>query len=263
MRKSWCAIVAVLVCSSGLLAGQASGSYQESGGQFTIGYAVAERDAKSGAVRILLAREAPPEAPDRDHHLDRLEAIGEVTSGGCIILEPTPSGDHFNVTIKVDALGYGGGGQYPSQIEIGADRTTGKIESQVLNGQLKVTFEAGFLSPRKVTADLPADGGEPGAALLAQLQAIASGDRDAILRTLTAEQREQFDQLSAEDQKEALASSTEFAPKNVRITGGVLYDGYAIVEYEAEEFGERAKGRALVSLDRDQWRVREVSTAVG
>ena len=95
MSKLWWAFSAVLVCSSSLRAGQASGSYQDSDGQFTIGYAVADRDAHSGAVRILLAREAPPQAQDRDHHLDRLGNIGDTISGGCIILEPTPGGDHF------------------------------------------------------------------------------------------------------------------------------------------------------------------------
>lgn len=263
MSGSWSLIAAVLVLSSSLRAGQADGSYQKTDGKFPVACAIAERDADSGAVRILLAREAPPETANRDRHLNRLDAIGEVTKGGCIILEPTPAGDSFNVTLRLEALGYGGGGQYPSQIAIGDDKVTGKVETEVMNGTLNVTFEADYLPPRKAAGNLPSDGGEPGAALLAQVRAIASGDRDAILSTLTAEQREQFSRLSAEEQKEALASAADFAPKNVKITGGVLYDGYAIVEYESEEFGETAKGRALVSLDGDQWRVREVSTSIG
>lgn len=262
MRKLWWGIVVVVVCSTSVLAGQASGSYQESDGQFEIGYAVAERGGENG-VRILLAREAPPETADRDHHLDRIEAICDGASGGCLIIEPTPDGDAFNVTLRLEALGYGGGGQYSSQIEIGGEKATGKIDSEVMSGHLKVTFEAEFLPPRKITGDLPSDGGEPGAALMAQMEAIASGDREAILRTLTEEQRQQFAELSAEEQEQALADSADFAPKNVEITGGVLYDGYAIVEYRAEVFGEAAKGRALVSLDGDQWRVREVSSSAG
>ncbi|HSR67274.1 MAG TPA: hypothetical protein VLU25_04980 [Acidobacteriota bacterium] len=262
MNKLWCGIVVVALCLSGLRAGQASGSYKEAEGEFTIGYAVAERDAASGAVRILLAAEAP-QLQDRDQHLDRLDALCEAAPGGCLIVEPTPEGDHFNVTLQLEELSYGGGGQYDSQIEISAHKASGKIDSEVLSGQLNVTFEADFLPPRKASGDLPADGGEPGAALMAQMEAIASGDRDAILRTLTEEQRDMFAQLTTEEQEQALADSAEFAPQNVKITGGVLYDGYAIVEYQAEMFGEAVTGRALLSREGDQWRVREVSNSAG
>lgn len=261
MSKLWFGIVVVVaVCFSGLRAGQASGSYKEAEGEFTIGYAVAERDAESGAVRILLAAEEP-QLENRDRHLDRLDAICEAAAGGCLIVEPTPEGDGFNVTLQLEGLGYGGGGQYASEIEMGADKASGKIDSEVMSGQLSVTFEADFLPARKVTGKLPADGGEPGAALMAQMDAIASGDRDAILRTLTQDQREMFDQLSAEEQEQALADSADFAPKKVKVTGGVLYDGYAIVEYRAEVFEEPAKGKALLYLDGDQWRVSEVSSS--
>ncbi len=262
MSKLCWAVFALLAFSSNLNAGQASGAYQEPGGKFTIGYAVADRDPQ-GAVRILLMGQAPPDSPDRDHHLDRLAALGEAAEGGYIELEPTSDGENFNITVRSDALGFAGGGQYPSRIDLGTEKAAGKIEGDVLNGQLNVTFEADFLPPRKVVADLPDDGGEPGKALLTQLQAVASGDRAAILRTLTAEQRAQFDELSPEEQDEAVAGASEFAPKNVRITGGVLYDGYAIVHYEAEVFGEPATGRALLSPDGDQWRVREVSSTAG
>lgn len=259
MKKCHWAIVAVLFFAPVVRAGKASGSYQESGGRFAIGYAIAERDAATGEVRVLLTRETPPNTPDRDHHLKRLEAMGEAADGGYMILEPTSSGDGFNISMHIDEIGGGGGGQYPSQIQIGAKQVGGKIETEVLSGQLSLTFEAEYLEDRQVRGDLPADGGEPGAALLAQMKAVASGDRDLILATLSQEQRDQFNQLSAEEQEEAVSSTVEFAPKNVRITGGVLYDGYAIVTLDAEQFGESVTGTALVSQDGDRWLVREVS----
>ncbi len=261
MLKFVWAIVLTLASSSGVRAGQASGSYRESRGEFRIGYAIAERDPGSGAVRILLLGEAP-QTPGRDRHLDRLEAIGEEAKGGYLILEPVPKGDYFNITVRIENLGYGGGGQYPSEIEIGEEGASGKIEGDVFNGEMNVSFDAEYLPARKKLADLPSGGGEPGAALVEQLKAVASGERAAILRSLPPEHLEEFESMSADEQEETLAMLADFAPTNVEVRGGVLYDGYAIVEFDADESGSPAKGRALLVRDGEQWRIQEVSTTL-
>lgn len=261
MSKLYIALLATVACTPMALAGEAGGSYQESGAKFNIGYAIAER-APDGTVRILLTRQEPAKSEDWEHHLKRLDALGEAAEGGYLILEPTPDGDGFNITISVEEIGGGGGGQYASEIQVGSERVGGTIDTEVLSGQLKVKFDAEYLPERKVVGDLPADGGEAGAAVEAQMKAVASGDRDQILATLTQKQRDMFAKMSPEEQKQALADTAEFAPKNVRATGGVLYDGYAIVKFDAEDLGEKIVGTALVSKEGGHWRVGEVSMTV-
>lgn len=260
--KPWFYGISILFFTSSLtLGGEADGTYKASEGEFTIGYALADRDA-DGNVRILLAGEQP-DVPDRDHHLDRLEAVGEA-AGGHLIVEPTAEGDGFNVTVRIPDLGYGGGGQYPSRIEIGSGGVKGAIDTEVMSdARLEVSFEAEYLPERNHQEDLPADGGKPGAVLLEQLNAVASGDLEAILKTLSPEQRAQFEALSEEERQEALEFTVELAPRNVKITGGALYDGYAIVEFEGETEGSPISGRALLSREGDKWLIREVSSELG
>lgn len=252
-------LVLILCSSQGVFAGRATGTYHDSGNEFAIGYALADR-AEDGTVRILLASQEP-ELAGRDRHLDRLEALAETAKGGYLMLEPTADGDRFNITISVEGSPFGGGGQYESKIEFSETGASGKIDTEVLSeGRLTVSFETEYLPARQKTGDLPTDGGAPGALLLEQMRASASGDREAILRTLEPEQREQFQQMSAKEQADAISFLVDLTPRNVQITGGVLYDGYAIVEFSGDADGAQASGRALVVQNGDQWQILEVST---
>lgn len=259
MRKATGFVFTWVGLSLSLLAGSASGTYQEAGQEFLLGYALADR-AADGTVRILLTKEQP-ELPNRDHHLDRLEALADAAEGGYLMLQPTPAGDGFNITLALEGMDFGSGGQYESEIEFSDRGATGKIHSEVLrDGKLSVSFNAEYLPPRQKQVDLPADGGEPGTILLQQIEAVASGDREAILQTLSAAQKEMFEELTAEEQEEGLSMMVDLVPRNVRITGGALYDGYAIVGFTGEMEGAQATGQGLLVQEGDSWQIMEVST---
>jgi hypothetical protein len=78
--------------------------------------------------------------------------------------------------------------------------------------------EAGNIGATIAGAPLPADGGEPGKAYLAYVQAIQSGSVEAIKKYLPKSERAMLD---GPGMKEGLAMLKDFTPKDAKVTGGV------------------------------------------
>lgn len=240
------------------LAESAKGTFRTQGEAIEVGFSIAEPDESTGELRVLLA-ESPISLEGVDVSLDRLEKAAERANDRYVILTWMPDMKCVNAKYRiVNAEGggvAGGGGCYEAAFEVAGDHVSGTAGQD----EWELSFEAGHLPARQKVRDLPADGGAPGAVLTAQLQALASGDVGTVVSRLTPERREELEAMSEEERDEVIETMVEFAPKLVEMHGGVLYDGYAILEFEATQFDETGSGRALLESSGDAWVVSLVS----
>jgi hypothetical protein len=236
----------------------AKGTFRTQGEAIEVGFSIAETDESTGELRVLLA-EGPISLEGIDVSLDRLEKAAERANDRYVILTWMPDMQCVNASYRiVNAQGggvAGGGGCYEATFEVADDLVSGTAGQD----EWDLSFEAGHLPARQKVRDLPADGEAPGVVLAAQLEAVASGDVGTVLSTLSPEQREAFDAMSEEEREEAIEMMVELAPELVEMHGGALYDGYAILEFEATQFEETGSGRALLESSGDSWVVTLVS----
>lgn len=110
---------------------------------------------------------------------------------------------------------------------------------------------------------LPADGGEPGKAVILHFEALEAGDWERLKASAHPEGRAMMEESEASGEHlEMFEMLRAFAPKNIRITGGTVSGDTAHVNYEAEENGTTATGVATVIRFEDQWYYRGSSSEV-
>lgn len=256
MRTTGGAVLAFLLLAPVLLAAETQGIFRGDGNEFKIGYALADHDQESGEVRVLLLQ-AKPEVENLNHHIDRLGAIAKAAPGGFLMVKSAEDG-YLNVQCGVKEFGFGLDFEFPGEISSLPERVAGKINGESDGWRLEVTLDAEFLPARQPQGDLATDGGTPGAALIEHMKKVASGDREAIMIELPPQLRKFFASLSAEEQEEVLSSAASRSRQNVTITGGKLYDGYALVTFTAEKLELPVQGKALLSREGDGWRIRDI-----
>lgn len=129
-----------------------------------------------------------------------------------------------------------------------ADRVAGAFRLKANGSTADVTFDLKVESvlARAGTA-LPADGGDPGKAVLAHFAAIEKNDFKALMATAPPEQRKmmQASEKSGEA-KEMFQMMRAMSPRKVRVTGGTVDGDEALVDFEGVEDGKPAKGVATV-----------------
>lgn len=109
---------------------------------------------------------------------------------------------------------------------------------------------------------LPADGGEPGKALLAQFAAIHAGDLDALMAMAPPEQAAEMQ--AAKDSGEAaqmMAMAKLFTPTDVKISGGHQDGDKAWVDFTGTETGGKVTGTAMLTRSGGRWRVESTSSS--
>jgi hypothetical protein len=109
---------------------------------------------------------------------------------------------------------------------------------------------------------LPADGGEPGQALLAQFAAIHAGDMDALIAMAPAEQAQELRAAVAEGEAEqVLTMARMFTPTQVRVTGGSQDGDRAWIDFTGSESGGTVTGTGVMRRSDGRWRVESTSTS--
>lgn len=143
-----------------------------------------------------------------------------------------------------------------------ADRVAGTFKLNVNGEKADVTFDLKVESTvaRTGTA-LPADGGEPGKAVLAHYAAIEKNDFKALMATATPEQAKMMaESEKAGEAKEMFKMMRDMSPRKVRITGGTIDGDSALVDFEGVEGGKPVKGTADVNRIAGKWYMAGSST---
>lgn len=108
---------------------------------------------------------------------------------------------------------------------------------------------------------LPANGGEPGKALLATLAAMASGDLEKILAVSPPDKRAQFAEAAKRpDFAKQLTIIGAMQPTDVQIQGGKSFEDRAWVEFKAKREGKAIVGMASMQRMDGRWLMRKLST---
>lgn len=111
-----------------------------------------------------------------------------------------------------------------------------------------------------VAADLPAGGGEPGAALLRHFEAIRSGDAERIKSETHPDQHAQLDAAIADGEFEMMIGMMQaFLPENVAVSSGSVDGESAEVQFTGDMDGEPVKGTAKMQTVGGRWLVNDIS----
>ncbi len=117
--------------------------------------------------------------------------------------------------------------------------------------QYDFTFTATLSDPNAPIGEvLPADGGEPGRAYVAWIEAVRALDVEALKTMVPAELAEM---LEAEGAAENLEMMREMAPESVRVLGGSSDGSTAILEVIGVVEGEEFPGEIELSKEGDFW----------
>jgi hypothetical protein len=127
-----------------------------------------------------------------------------------------------------------------------AERVAGTFRLKGPAGTSDVTFD---LKVESVVVPpgtpLPADGGDPGKAVMAHFAAIEKNDFKALKATASPDQAKQMEASEKSGEaKEMFKMMRAMSPRKVKITGGTVDGDDALVDFEAVEDGKPVKGVA-------------------
>ncbi len=239
----WAAVAAVVLVAPGLRA-EAKGQVRLKRASFTVADAVAYK-TDDGVEVALLSGAFDRKAAAKDRKIDEFDVMR--SDGASVTLKIGPDGD-FNC---IDSRSDEGGGSscnsdYTPALKLTsrtADRIAGAFRLNANGETADVTFDLEVESAvaRTGTA-LPADGGEPGRAVLAHFAALEMNDFAALKATAPPEQQEMMVEAEkAGEAKELFQMLRKMAPRKVRIVGGTVDGDEATVDFEGVEGGKPTK----------------------
>lgn len=186
--------------------------------------------------------------------------------------------DGATLTVKIDADGptmcydfstdSGGGSScnsdYQSAVTLtrNADgRIAGKVDWADDDSTIKVDFDLAITTEvERAGTPLPADGGEPGEAVLAHFVAVASGDLAKIKAVSHPERVAMMDATDEAEAREMIGFLQAMTPTGVSVTGGVVDGDTAMVDFAGKRDGADISGTAeLVRVD-GRWYVTGTNT---
>lgn len=171
-----------------------------------------------------------------------------------------PQLEVYGQDVKLSAEGGNiSGGTYP-EIEMestGPDRFAGRVYLPEMHEffddsyQYDFTFSAPLSDPNAPIGEpLPADGGEPGRAYLAWVEAIRALDVERLRTMVTPEMAEMLD---SEDAMENLEFMRDMTADDVRILGGSSDGTTAILQVEGTMEGEAVSGEITLTQEGGFW----------
>jgi hypothetical protein len=215
---------------------------------------------------VLIFVEHPIEERDVDEHVwDSAFVEIRITKTAEFDDEPTLQAYSQSLRFSADQGGNISGGAYPEvDLEItGPERFAGRVhlpEAQTIfddTFQYDFTFSAPLSDPNAPIGEpLPGDGGEPGQAYIAWVNAIHSGDVEQLKALVPAEVAEQFDSPEAKEEIEMMQSMT---PTEQKILGGSSDGQTALLQVEGVMEGETVQGEITLEKVGDHWRATTAS----
>lgn len=111
---------------------------------------------------------------------------------------------------------------------------------------------------------LPKDGGEPGKALKAMVDATHAGNLDRMMALSHPDRRAGIEAAKAAGETdEMLRMAKLFTPKISKITGGTTEGDQAWVDFDGDEDGSVVKGSAELTRFDGKWYIKKISTRSG
>jgi hypothetical protein len=209
---------------------------------------------------------APISTEGVEQALDMEDAIRANIEGDFLIVTLKADGSlHYVYAFYEDgAKNYGFRGGVANTEKISADRVKSRAYTEQEESlgdtpySYDLDFEAAIVPEREPGEDLGKDGGSPGAAYLALLEAMRSSDLPTLLEHLEKYEAERLAQTDDEWRSYALESIKEEAPAEMKVVGGELLDGWAILRVEGvDAYDSKVEGRVKMVLDGDTWRFAE------
>lgn len=239
--------MAMTVLAAPELLADARGKVNVKGVTFSVADAVAYTTDDGIEVAFLPAAFDRKEAA-KDQKIDSFDIMR--MDGGHITLRVGSDGS-FNCLDF--STGQGGGSScnsdYTGALTITArtaDRVAGTFKLNAGGDTADVTFDLKVesVAARTGTA-LPAGGGEPGKAVMAQFAAIEKGDFAALKAMARPEERAMMEASEkAGEAQEMFKMLRAMSPRKVRVTGGTVDGDSALVDFEGVEDGKPVKGMA-------------------
>jgi hypothetical protein len=244
-----------LPCLLALIAGAASaadapgsGSFTLDGKTWTVADAIAYPD-DDGISVVFSNRAFDRREFARDGKIDDFDVLRHAGDGVA----------SFTIEIGADGSlsGYSahsasrGGGGYSSELaealELTARSDTRVAGSLRWQGEDKAA-DLRFDLPVQASLERPgqkiaAGGGEIGKALVAHFEAMASGDKERLLAMTPPDRRAETKAMMDDPEATAmLGFLAAMAPREVRVTGGVVDGDTAVVDYEGVRDGAKVRG---------------------
>jgi hypothetical protein len=246
-------------------AGTVTGSMVVNGQEVSLPYVYAVQleegfyDPADPAWRVVFVSE-PVDERDLDGPLWDVSMV-EVLITETAEFDDEPTLQVYSQSLRMPELASGNvsGGTYP-ELEMrttGPDRFAGRVHHDGMQEMFDdtftydFTFDAPFSDPNAPIGDLlPAGGGEPGAAYLAWVHAIHSGDLDKLRAIVPPDMAAQLSEPGAEEEIEFMRMMT---PTEVTILGGSTDGETAVLDVEGLMDGEKAKGEITLQKIGEQW----------
>ncbi len=226
----------------------ASGTITLDGETWTVADALAYPD--NGGISVVVSNRAFDRREfARDGRIDDFDVLRHGGAGvASFTLEIGADGSLSGYAMH---SGSGGGGGYNSDIADALKLTTrsdtriaGSLAWQGDDKAADLRFDLPVqASLERVGQKIAAGGGEIGKALLAHFEAMASGDKQRLLAMTPPERRaEQKAMMDAPEAAAMLGFLAAMAPREVRVTGGVIDGETAVVDYEGVRDGATVRG---------------------
>lgn len=260
------AVAGALLAAGGTTAAEgAGGRGQVTKGEqtWTVADVIAWREDDKVAV-VFASVPFDRTAMAKDGRIDSFDFIGIAGNTLTVNLRSDGPGMCF------DYAGESGGGSscssaYQSAVQVtrnDTDRVAGRVDwSEGEATVLQLEFDLPVLSEvARPGRPLPADGGEPGRAVLAHFAAIASADLARIKAVSHPERVAMMDAETEADLAEMLGFLKAMSPTEVRIAGGTVDGDSAYVDYAGKRDGEALRGTAELARVDGRWYVTGTST---
>jgi hypothetical protein len=247
-RSIPCCLLALAVGAA--LAGDppASGSFMLDGETFSVADAIAYPD-EDGISVVVSNRVFDRREFARDGKVDDFDILRHAGDGvASFTIEIGADGTLSGYSVH---SGNGGGGGYNSEIAEALQLTTrsdtriaGSLDWQGEDKATDLRFDLPVqASLERPGQKIPAGGGEIGKALVAHFEAMASGDKQRLQEATPPDRRaEQKEMMEAPEAAAMLGFLAAMAPREVRVTGGVVDGDTAVVDYEGVRDGGKVRG---------------------
>lgn len=210
---------------------------------------------------------------------DRKDIVKDGKVDSFDVMRHQMSSEASTITLKIDAddtmscLDYslqGGGGS-----SCGSAQSQGlkldKRSRDAIAGSFAFTdgedkVDARFNLPitrtvKRAGQPLPAGGGEPGKAVLANFAAARSGDLEKLKALSPPEKRQQMESVDASEKEMMLGFLKATTPTGVKILGGTVDGDSALVDFQGKSDGQKVKGTVEVERIDGRWYVESVNTS--
>jgi hypothetical protein len=160
----------------------------------------------------------------------------------------------------------GGGSSYNSDMvaalkitALGQDRVTGTfLYGDLMQARFDLEIQANL---ERAGTRLPADGGEAGKALLANVAAVHSGNVEELMALSLPNRRQAFEAETASERADDLKFMAGITPTNPKVVGGTESGDSALLDFEGELNGNVVKGTADMARVEGRWYLQSIHTS--